>query len=184
MAGQIISGGRLVAFYRFTNGTSPTLGVTLLYSFGDQITSDITIDSTGAWQLAIDQIQDDEAMNTFYETEKDYTIAGVEQIKYEDGVEQFATSNQTLLAIVRGGLVSGGASAGKQKVGALACILDLSSGAWKQEGSKYNRPKILLKSVAIQGSFTIPATYFNSFMVTPAAKTMGTSTKYGRTFFG
>lgn len=184
MAGQIISGGRYITFYRFTNGTSPTVGVTMLYSFADQISTDISIDNNGLWQISIDNIQDDEAYNTFIETEKDFTIAGVEAIKYEDGVDQLAASNSTLLAIIKGGLVAGGSSAGKQKCAASAVILDLSSGAWKQEGSKYTRPKILLKSIAVQGVVTIPATFFNSIMVTPAAKTYSTGQKYGRVFFG
>ncbi len=184
MAGQIIGGLRYIAMFRFTNGTSPTLGTTLLYSFGDQISSDITIDNNGVWQLKVDQVQDDEAYNTFIETEKDYTIAGVETLTYEDGVMQPVNSNSSLYAICKGGTVIGGSSAGKVKCAALACVLDLSSGGYKQEGAKYNRPPVLLKSLPVGGTVTIGATWFNSIMVTPAAKTQTTSQKYGRVFYG
>ena len=184
MAGQIIGGGRIINFFRFTNGTSPTLGVTSLYSFGDQISTDVSIDNTGIWTITIDQIQDDAAFNTFIETEKDYTIAGVETVTYEDGIIQLANSNSTLYAIIRGGVVAGGASAAARKVATAAVVLDLSSGAFKQEGAKYNRSKIVLKSVAVQGTVTILATHFNSCMVTVAAKTQTTSQPYGRVFYG
>lgn len=184
MAGQIIAGGRYVQFVTFTNGTTPSIGTTVIASFADQISTDIAIDNTGVWTMTIDQIQDDEAYNTFIETYRDFSIAGVESITYENGSKQDANSNKTLLAIVKGGNVAGGTSAGKQKVAAFACVLDLSSGAWKQEGAKYSRPKLMFKSVEIGGSITIPSALFSGVAVTAATQTATTSNgKYGRVFF-
>jgi len=184
MGGQIINGGRFIALYRFTNGLTPTLGATLLYTFGDQIKTDVSQDSNGVYTVTIDQIQDDEAYNTFVETEKDFATAGVEEIVYEDNAIQAPASSKQLLAIIKGGIVVGGASDGKQKVAAIPCIMDLSSGGYSQEAKKYSRPKIMLKSIALQGNITIPATYFNSIMVTAAAKQLLQSLRYGRIFFG
>jgi hypothetical protein len=184
MAGQVINGGRYVQFVTFTNGTTPSIGATVVASFADQISTDIAIDNTGVWTMTIDQIQDDEAYNTFIETYKDYAIAGVESITYENGAKQNANSNKTLYAIVKGGNVAGGSSAGKNKVAAFACILDLSSGAWKQEGAKYSRPRLVFQSVEVQGTITIPPALLSAVASTTAAtQTQTTSQKYGRVYF-
>ena len=184
MAGQIIGGGRFVQFVTFTNGTTPSLGTTVVASFADQISTDIAIDNAGVWTMTIDNIQDDEALNTFVENYKDYSIAGVESITYENGSKQDANSNKTLYAIVKGGTVAGGTSAGKNKYACFACIMDLSSAAFKQEGAKYNRPKLMFKSVEIGGGISIPSALVSGVAVTAATQSQTTSQKYGRVFFG
>ena len=185
MAGQIIAGGRFVQFVTMTNGTTPAIGSTVVASFADQVSTDIAIDGAGQWTMTIDHIQDDEAYNTFIETYRDFAIANVESITYEDGTIQAATSNKTLFAIVKGGNVAGGASAGKNKVCAFPCVLDLSSGAWKQEGAKYSRPKLMFKGVAAQGTVTIPPALLTAVasVTSPATQTLTTSQKYGRVYF-
>jgi len=184
MAGQIIAGGRYVQFVTFTNGATPTIGSTVVASFADQVSTDIAIDGAGMWTMTIDHIQDDEAYNTFVETYRDFAIANVESITYEDGTIQTANSNKTLLAIVKGGTVAGGSSSGKNKVCAFPCVLDLSAGAWKQEGAKYSRPKLMFKGVASQGTVTIPPALLSAVASTTAAtQTITTSQKYGRVYF-
>ena len=184
MAGQIIAGGRYVQFVTMTNGTAPTIGATVVASFADQVSTDIAIDGAGQWTMTIDHIQDDEAYNTFIETYRDFTIANVESITYEDGTIQSVVSNKTLLAVVKGGNVAGGSTAGKNKVCVFPCVLDLSSGAWKQEGAKYSRPKLMFKGVAAQGTVTIPPALLSGVAsTTSATQTITTSQKYGRVYF-
>jgi hypothetical protein len=136
MAGQIIAGGRYVQFVTMTNGTSPTTGATVVASFADQVSTDIAIDGAGQWTMTIDHIQDDEAYNTFIETYRDFAIANVESITYEDGTIQSATSNKTLFAIVKGGNVAGGASAGKNKVLRVPVRTDLVERRLEARGRK------------------------------------------------
>ena len=184
MAGQIIAGGKYATAYTLTNSTSPTCGSSAVLSLSDQISTDVAIDdSTGAWTVTIDNVEDDPTLNTFIETYKDYAIAGLESLLLEDGTSQLANSSKTLLLIVKGGLTAG-LTTNVQKSVAVPCVLALGAGGYKQEGSKYNRPKLIFKSVPILGSLAIGTTLFSGVLVTPVAGTLGTSTKYGRVFFG
>lgn len=185
MAGQIIAGGKYATLYTFTNGTSPTVGSSAVYTCQDQISTDVSMDSgTGAWTVTIDNVQDDAALNTFIETYRDYTIANIESLTMEDGTQQLANSSKTLMLIVKGSTVVGGSSAGATKCVSVPCLLDLSAGGYKQEGGKYNRPKLVFKSVPIGGTLTLVTALFSGVMTTATQSTIGTAQKYGRVYFG
>lgn len=178
---RIIAGGKYATFYTATFGTTPTVGTTAVYTCQDQISSDVSMDGgSGAWTLTIDNVQDDATLNTFVETYRDYSISNVETLTEEDGTVTLASSTKTLLAIVKGGLNTGGA----QKVIAMPCVLALDAGAFKQEGGKYTRPKLTFKGINTLGTVTLLTAVFSGHMVTATQSTFGTSQKYGRIFFG
>lgn len=182
---QIIAGGKYATAYTFTNGTSPTVGSSAVLTLSDQISTDVAMDAaTGAYTVTIDNVEDDATLNTFLETYKDYTISNLESLTFEDGTLQTANSTKTLMLLIKGGAIIDGTASPAHKAVAVPCLLDLSSGAFKQEGGKYNRPKLVFKSVPIGGTLTLVTALFSGIMTTATQSTIGTSQKYGRVYFG
>lgn len=182
---QVLTGGKYATVYTFTNGTSPTIGSSAVLTYNEQISTDVAMDaSTGQYTVTIDGVKDDATLNTFLETYKDYSISNVESLTFEDGTLQVANSSKTLMILVKGSQVIDGSASPATKCVAVPCLLDLSSGSFKQEGGKYNRPKLTFKSVPIGGTLTLITTLFSGVMTTATQSTIGTSQKYGRVYFG
>lgn len=192
MAGYVISGGRALFVYTATNGTTPSVGTSPVYTNTDQIDTDVAFDDQGVATITVNQLSDDEALNTFIENYARPTAgtAGTpEDITFENGVSRLgaASAGTPLYIIVKGGLVSGsGTSVGKQKVFHMFGVAQKTSGSWNQSGNVYNKPTLAFVAQAIETPITIAATYFTSITATtPQAQLLNNSTrKFGAVFFG
>lgn len=191
MAGYVISGGRALYVFTATNGTTPTVGASAVYSNTDQIDTDVAFDDQGNATITVNQVQDDEALNTFIETYARPTSGSAgtpEDINWEDGSTTLgaASSGTLLYVIVKGGLVTGtGTSVGKRMGFHMFGVAQKSSGSWNQSGNVYNKPTLSFVAQPVEGTVTIASTYFSSVLVTAATQTLNsTSRKYGAKFFG
>lgn len=191
MAGYVISGGRALYVYTATNGTTPSVGTTPVYTNTDQIDTDVAFDDQGNTTITVNQVQDDEALNTFLEAYARPT-AGTsgtpEDINWEDGSTTLgaAAAGQVLYVIVKGGIVTGtGTSVGKRSAFHMFGVAQKSSGSWNQSGNVYNKPSLSFVAQPIEGAITIASTYFSSVLVTAAAQTLNAAArKFGAKFFG
>lgn len=191
MAGYVISGGRALYVYTATNGTTPSVGASPVFTATDQIDTDVAFDDQGVATLTINQIQDDEALNTFLENYAKPTAASAgtpEDITFEDGVSMLgaASAGTPLYIIVKGGVVTGsGSSLGKRKAFHMFGVAQKTSGSWNQSGNVYNKPTLAFVAQALEGTLTVASTYFSSVLVTAAAQTLNnTNRKFGAVFFG
>ncbi len=191
MAGYVINGGRKLYVFTATNGTSPTVGASPVYTNTDQIDTDVTFDDNGNAVITVNQVQDDEALNTFIETYA-RPVSGQtgtpEDITFEDGENRLgaASSGTLLYIIVGGGLVTGtGSSVGKRMAFHMFGVAQKSSGSWNQSGNVYNKPTLGFAAQAVEGTVTIASTYFASVLVTAATQTLNNGArKFGAKFFG
>lgn len=191
MAGYVISGGRALYVFTATNGTTPSVGASPVFSATDQIDTDIAFDDQGSATVTINQIQDDEAYYTFIENYAKPTAASAgtpEDITFEDGVAKLgaASANTALYIIVKGGIVTGtGTSVGKRKAFHMIGVAQKSSGSFNQSGNVYNKPTLSFVAQALEGTLTVASTYFSSVLVTAATQTLNNTTrKFGAVFFG
>ena len=192
MAGYVISGGRALYVYAATNGASPTIGATPVFSSTDQIDTDVAFDDQGVATITINQIQDDEAFNTFLETYARPSAASAgtpEDITFEDGVSMLgaASAGTPLYIVVKGGVVTGsGSSVGKRKAFHMFGVAQKTSGSWNQSGNVYNKPTLSFVAQAIEGTLTVAATYFSSVLVSASSTQVlnNTNRKFGAVFFG
>jgi hypothetical protein len=193
MAGYVISGGRALYVYLATNGASPSVGATAVYTNTDQIDTDVAFDDQGVATVTVNQVQDDEALNTFIETYARPTAGSAgtpEDINWEDGSTTLgaASSGQTLYIVVKGGVVTGsGASVGKRTAFHMFGVAQKTSGSFNQSGNVYNKPTLSFVAAPIEGTVTIASTYFASVLNTPA--TVGyalnnSNRKFGAKIFG
>jgi hypothetical protein len=191
MAGYVLNGGRALYVFTATNGTTPSVGATAVYSNTDQIDTDVAFDDQGVATITINQVADDEALNTFIEAYARPTAGASgtpEDINWEDGSSTLgaAAAGQVLYIQVKGGIVSGtGASVGKRMAFHMFGVAQKSSGSWNQSGNVYNKPTLSFVAQPLEGTVTVASTYFASVLVTAASQTLNsTSRKYGAKFFG
>jgi hypothetical protein len=191
MAGYVLNGGRALYVFTATNGTTPSVGATAVYSNTDQIDTDVAFDDQGVATITINQVADDEALNTFIEAYARPTAGASgtpEDIPWEDGSTTLgaAAAGQVLYIQVKGGVVSGtGTSVGKRMAFHMFGVAQKSSGSWNQSGNVYNKPTLSFVAQPLEGTVTIASTYFASVLVTAASQTLNsTSRKYGAKFFG
>jgi hypothetical protein len=192
MAGYVLNGGRALYVYAATNGATPSVGA-LVYSNTDQIDTDVAFDDQGVATITINQVADDEALNTFIEAYARPTAGASgtpEDINWEDGSSTLgaAAAGQVLYIQVKGGIVTGtGTSVGKRMAFHMFGVAQKSSGSWNQSGNVYNKPTLSFVAQPLEGTVTIASTYFASVLVTPATAGYAlnnTSRKYGAKFFG
>ncbi|GIV52854.1 MAG: hypothetical protein KatS3mg038_3502 [Candidatus Kapaibacterium sp.] len=179
---SVIGGGKYIVFYTMTPGQTPSIGATPVFSLSAQIKSTVNVNFAQSHEVDIEHVEDSHALYAFLEQYVDAAAGSeTEELTYEDGTKTSASASaKTLLAIIRGGLTSTGA----RKIYSAAVVIDPTSGAWSQEGNKYNRPAFKLKSVDPGGTVTVPTTYYAGIAVTPAQVTFGLdTTKYGRVTF-
>lgn len=193
MAGYIVSGGRSLYVYLATNGATPTIGASPVYSNTDQIDTDVAFDDQGVATITVNQVQDDEALNTFIETYARPTAGSSgtpEDINWEDGSTTLgsASSGQTLYIQVKGGVVTGsGSSVGKRMAFHMFGVAQKSSGSFNQSGNVYNKPTLSFVAAPIEGTITVAASYFASVLITAASagySLNNTNRKYGAKIFG
>jgi hypothetical protein len=191
MAGYVLNGGRALYVFLATNGATPSIGATAVYSNTDQIDTDVAFDDQGVATITINQVADDEALNTFIEAYARPTAGASgtpEDINWEDGSSTLgaAAAGQVLYIQVKGGVVSGtGSSVGKRMAFHMFGVAQKSSGSWNQSGNVYNKPTLSFVAQPLEGTVTIASTYFASVLVTAASQTLNsTSRKYGAKFFG
>lgn len=191
MAGYIVSGGRSLYAFLATNGVTPTVGATPVYSNTDQIDTDVTFGDDGVATITVNQVQDDEALNTFIESYARPTTGSAgtpEDIPWEDGTTTLgaAASGQLLYIQVKGGIVTGtGASVGKRMAFHMFGVAQKSSGSFNQSGNVYNKPTLSFVAAPLEGVITIASSYFASVLVTAAAQTLNNGArKFGAKIFG
>ncbi|GIV50637.1 MAG: hypothetical protein KatS3mg038_1158 [Candidatus Kapaibacterium sp.] len=178
---SVVGGGRQLVVYTMTRGATPSIGATPVFSLTAQIKTTVNVNYTQSHEVDIEHVEDSQALYDFLATYVDTAATSeTEEITYEDGTKQSDSgSTSALLVIVRGGL-----SGSARKIYTAACVIDPTSGAWSQEGNKFSRPKLLLKSVDPLGTVTVPTTYYTGIAVTPAQVTFGLGAfKYGRVTF-
>jgi hypothetical protein len=180
---RIIHGGRTVAFYTYTDGTTPSVGLTAVFTGADQISTDVAKDDTGLATITIEQIQDDETFATFIRTYAPQSEGGgIEDILFEDGTQLLgAASGTKLVAVVKGGVAVGG---DKTKVFACVGSLSKASGSWSQSGNTYNRPSLVFTAAAIETDVTLTTVLFSGIMTTATEKVLDSDLdKYGAVYY-
>jgi hypothetical protein len=98
-----------------------------------------------------------------------------------------ASAGTPLYIIVKGGKVTGtGTSVGKYKAFHMIGVAQKTSGSWNQSGNVYNKPTLSFVAQAVEGTLTVPATYFASVLATSSTtQTLNNTTrKYGAVIFG
>lgn len=175
----VLSGGRYAAFY--TVSLSPvSIGATPVLTLDAQIKTDVSVNYTAPHEITIEHIRDDSGLQSFLDSYTPLNIGSEsEEITYEDGSKFGGSVEQPLLMIVRGGL-----SGQSRKIYTAVVQIDPTSGSWSQEGNKYNRPTLKLRSVDPGSTVTVAATYYTGVATTPAQVTLGLGAyKYGRITF-
>jgi hypothetical protein len=184
---KIIGGGRLVKFFTVTNTSGGwAIGASAVYECAEQINTDISFDDNGVATITIEQIQDDATLNAFIEAYARPTAASSgtpEDITYEDGTQLLGAANSgtALLAFVKGGTISGGAT----KSFVAVVVVGKSTGSFSQSGNTYNRPSMVAVAQGCEAAVgTIASTYMSSFAGTAAAASLNNTTrKYGAFFY-
>lgn len=183
--GMIIGGGNRIDLYNFTNAVTPTVG-TLAITLDQNVTTTVERDEALIYSITVEHTKDDTQLYTFLESAQSISAsATTEEIIYEDGTKITAASSGTpYLALVAGGVVKGGADAGKKKLFAGLQAIANTSGSYSQTADTYTKPSFDMAGVAALGTITIPSSLLTNFMTTPATLTIPSTLKYGRVFFG
>jgi hypothetical protein len=189
MPGNVISGGRRLQLYTGTFTSSPTsIAANAALTLTEQISTDVSRDDAGVLTITLEQI---DATSTFYTFLRTYASPAdgkaPEDITYEDNVDLLGAANvgAKFLALVRGGLVSGGPDAGKRMSVAAVVSVARSSGSFSQSGGTYARPSLALTSYPLDYNVVIPSTYLTCYMTTAAAVTLDAEMdKHGRIIHG
>jgi hypothetical protein len=160
---MVVGGANKSVFYT-ANETTNTLGTTVQYQMIKKIKTSLTRTS-----FTIDQNEDNEALSTFLDLYAPKNQATADTGEYENG-EKFNSGNassQTLLQIIYGG-VDPASTPKKRKVVLMLCKLMQDSGSFDQESGKYTKPKVSGDVVNPDADMTVPATYFDTTLVTGA----------------
>lgn len=183
LANRVLAGGNWVRAFGITDGTTPTLGTSAILNLSNNIlTTTVTRQDTGQYDVSVEHVEDTQTLQTYLETYISVTTStAIEELLFEDGTREAAStsSNPTQLLLVRGGAVGGNAAANGRKVGVFNVRLSNTSGGWTQAGETYNRVSLEYEGYKSSGAYTVPATYFNSLMVTPETVTIYSTTPYG-----
>lgn len=140
------------------------------HEFNQTISTTLTKTESG-FTLALDQIKADSAvLSTFLEEAIAAAGAVGESVIYEDGIELTASSaNQTYLALVIGGKVSGGSD--RLVWAGLVTADAAATGSTTFTANTYVRPSVSFNTIAAACAITIATTVWNSALVTAAAAT-------------
>lgn len=169
---QITGGGNNLRLHLVTknDAASGVVFASTFHEFNQTISTTVGKTESG-FTIGLDQIKADSAiLSTFLEEAVAATGAVGESVIYEDGVELTASSaNQTYLAIVTGGKVSG---ASDRLVFAGLVTLDAAtSGGVTFTANTYVRPTINFNTIAAASAITIASTIFNSALLNVTAAT-------------
>jgi len=182
-ANRIIAGGNAFAVWTVDDTvTTPTVGASpALYLYGNIISTDVARQDSGAYNVTIEHVEDNAALQTFIEAS--VSVAGnVEDILLEDGTNETSGSNTKYVAAVKGG--TNGSTGAARKVGVFPVRLSNTSGGWTQAGETYNRVTLEFEGFKLAAPVTLLATHLTSFMTTSTPVTLTASKPYGTVVYG
>jgi hypothetical protein len=160
---MIVGGANKSVFYT-ANETTNILGTEVEFTMVKKIKTSITRTS-----FTIDQNEDNELLSQFLDDYAPKNQATPDTGEYENG-EKFNSGNAsspTLLQIIYGG-VDPASSPKKRKVILMLCKLMQDAGSFDQESGKYTKPKVSGDVVNPDADMVVPATYFDTTLVTGA----------------
>lgn len=182
-ANRILAGGNAIGLWSCDDGATPTVASTYnLYLWGNIISTDVSRQDTGAYNVSVEHVEDNKALQDFIEAAT--TVAGnVEDLMFEDSTSEMAGTNQKYIMAVKGGLAGGVANAAR-KCGVFPVRLANTSGGWTQSGETYNRVNLEFEGFKLAAPITLLATHLTGFMTTPTPVTLTASKAYGTVVFG
>jgi hypothetical protein len=181
-ANRIIAGGNAFAVWTVDDTlTTPTVGSSpALYLYGNIISTDVARQDSGAYNITIEHVEDNPALQTFIEAS--ISVGGnVEDILLEDGTNETSGSNTKYIAAVKGGT---NGTTTVRKVGVFPVRLSNTSGGWTQAGETYNRVTLEFEGFKLSAPVTLLATHLTSFMTTATPVTLSVSKPYGTVVYG
>lgn len=176
MAGNVTGGASRNSFWTIaTDHTS--IGTSPVFTFPQTVSTAVTRNENGGYDYTLDQIEDSEALYTFLSTYAPVSETGAqEEVTLEDGTEVGGATGQSpdVLSIVYGAVNS---SESKRKLLVVICKLDNTSGSWTQSANTYNRPTLSALAQKALATVTVPATYFDSTLVTQTEVVIAPNTR-------
>lgn len=178
---RILAGGNKVAFVTVNDGATPSIGASPVYVLeGNILSTSVTKQDSGQFDISIEHVEDDAALQAFLEASIITTAGGIEELLFEDGTRELAStsSNTKYIAIVRGGL-AGGTAGGKRKVGIIPQRISSTSGGWDQAGETYNRVTLEGQGFKLAATINVGTGLVTGYLTTPIAVTLGAALPYG-----
>lgn len=178
---RILAGGNKVAFVTVNDGTTPAIGATWAYVLeGNILSTSVTRQDSGQYDVSIEHVEDNAALQTFLQTSISTETGGIEELMFEDGTKELAStsSNTKYIVIVRGGL-QGGTAGAARKVGVFPQRISSTSGGWDQAGETYNRVTLEGQGFKLGAAITVTSGLLTGYATTPGAVTLTTSLPYG-----
>ena len=186
VADRVLAGGNVIAFVAVNDTlTTPTVGTTPAYKLsGNIITTSVERQDTGAYNVTIEHVEDNAALQTFI-TASVNVSGSTEELLFEDGSTEGASgANTKYIALVRGGLQGGSAAAGvARKVGVFPVRMLSTSGGYTQAGETYNRVTLEFEGFKLEKEIVVSSGLFTGIMTTPTAVTLTTSLPFGTVVF-
>ncbi|GIV50628.1 MAG: hypothetical protein KatS3mg038_1149 [Candidatus Kapaibacterium sp.] len=133
---SVVGGGRQLVVYTMTRGATPSIGATPVFSLTAQIKTTVNVNYTQSHEVDIEHVEDSQALYAFLR----HTLTRLRRVRPKKSPTRTAPSNpiavrsSALLADLCAVATSGAA----RKIYTAACVIDPTSGAWSQEGNKYN----------------------------------------------
>lgn len=183
-ANRILAGGNAFGCWSVDDtATTPSINTTYnLYITGNIISTDVSRQDTGAYNISIEHVEDTATVQAFIEQAT--TVAGnVEDLMFEDSTSEMAGTNQKYIAAVKGGL-AGGKDGAARKCGVFPVRLANTSGGWTQSGETYDRVTLEFEGFKLAGIVTVMATHLTGFMTTPTPVTLTAAKAYGTVVYG
>ena len=183
---RILAGGNKVAFVTVNDGTTPAIGATWAYVLeGNILSTSVSRQDSGQYDVSIEHVEDNAALQTFIQDSVSFTTGGIEELLFEDGTREVAStsSNTKYITIVRGGLAGGTAGAAR-KVGVFPQRISSTAGGWDQAGETYNRVTLEGQGFKLAAAITVTSGFVTGYMTTPTAVTLTTSLPYGTVVYG
>lgn len=184
VANRVLAGGNAVGFWSVDDTvTTPTVGTTYAYKLtGNIITTSVERQDTGAYNVTIEHVEDNAALQAFISTSVNVSGA-TEELLFEDGTTEGASgANTKYIVAVKGGL-AGGTQGAARKCGVFPVRMLSTSGGYTQAGETYNRVTLEFEGFKLEKAVTLAATYFSEFMTTATPVTLTSSIPYGTVVF-
>lgn len=184
VANRVLAGGNAVGFWTVDDTiATPTVGTTYAYKLtGNIITTSVERQDTGAYNVTIEHVEDNQALQTFITASVNVSGA-TEELLFEDGTTEGASgANTKYIVAVKGGL-AGGAAGAARKCGVFPVRMLSTSGGYSQAGEAYNRVTLEFEGFKLEKAVTLAATYFSEFMTTATPVTLTSSIPYGTVVF-
>lgn len=167
---QITGGANNTRLFRVNTNTAAS-GVIYLatyHEFDQTISTTLSKTETG-FTLSLDQIKSDSTiLTTFLEEAISSSAAVGESVVYEDGIELSASSNnQTYLAVVIGGKVSG--TTDRLVWAGLVTADAATTGSVSFTANTYVRPTIAFTTISAACAITVSIAAFNSTLISVLA---------------